>query len=115
MKSVACHCVHDDKYQQMLETSRYPTSTFTLTKPMSVPVPPPNIVVSVPVTGTFTIHGVTRTVTFTLKATRIGNRVAVNGSIPVNLEDYNITYNRSSLAYLSNCDIDLLIAFDHLG
>jgi polyisoprenoid-binding protein YceI len=113
MQTVTCHCVHDAKYQQMLETNKYPTSQFVLTQPISLaPIPPPGAVVTETITGNFTIHGVTRSVSFQLKATRIGNRVAVNGSIPVNLSDYNIQNPNNAMGGLSNCDIDLLIAFD---
>jgi hypothetical protein len=50
------------------------------------------------------------------KATRIGARIAVNGSIPVKLSDYNIqSPNAGAMGGLSNCDIDLLIAFDRAG
>jgi hypothetical protein len=34
MRTVACHCTHDVKYHDMLETEKYPTSTFELTKPI---------------------------------------------------------------------------------
>ena len=117
MQTVSCHCVHDGKYRQMLETSKYPTSTFDLTRPIVLAtIPAPNQVVTVPVTGNFTIHGVTHSTTFSMKATRIGPRIAVMATIPVNLSDYNIqSPNAGSLGGLSNCTIDLLIAFDRTG
>ncbi len=116
MASVTCHCVHDAKYRQMLEVTKYPTSTFVLTNPVGVSaIPRPGTVVTLPVTGRFTIHGVTRAVRFTLKATQIGKRIAVNGSIPVNLKDYDISSpSGGSFGGLSNCDIDLLLAFDRV-
>ena len=115
MRTVTCHCVHDNKYRQMLETDKYPRSTFELTKPIEVgAMPPPGAVVSFPVTGNFTIHGVTRAVGFTVKATRIGERIGVNGSIPVKLSDYNIQNPNNAMGGLSNCQIDLLIAFDRV-
>lgn len=114
MQSVTCQCVHDSKYRQMLETSKYPTSTFVLTRPVALSViPATGAVIDVPVTGNFTIHGVTRPTTFTLKATRIGPRIAVMASIPVKLSDYNIqSPNGGSFGGLSNCTIDFLIAYD---
>jgi polyisoprenoid-binding protein YceI len=114
MQSVTCRCIHDAKYRMMMETSKYPTSTFELTQPIALAtIPPPDTVISVPVTGNFTIHGVTHAVSFTLKATRTGARIAVNGSLPVRLEDYGVsTPNAGSMGGLSNCQIDLLIAFD---
>jgi polyisoprenoid-binding protein YceI len=117
MQSVSCQCVHDAKYRQLMETNKYPTATFELTQAITrVTMPAPGVVISVPVTGEFTIHGVTRTVSFTLEATRIGDRVAVKGSIPVHLADYNIqSPSAGGLGGLSNCTIDLLVAFDRTG
>ena len=34
MRSVRCDCVHDDKYQDLLDTDRYPTSSFELATPI---------------------------------------------------------------------------------
>jgi polyisoprenoid-binding protein YceI len=114
MRTVTCRCIHDTKYRQLMETDKYPTSTFELTKPIALAtIPAPGAVTTVPITGNFTLHGVTRSVAFSLKATRIGARIAVNGSIPVKLSDYNIqSPSAGSMGGLSNCDIDLLIAFD---
>ncbi|MHB8465396.1 MAG: YceI family protein [Acidimicrobiales bacterium] len=116
MQTVTCQCVHDAKYRQMLETSKYPTSMFVLTAPVSLPsIPAPGAVIAVPITGDFTIHGVTRATTFSLKATRIGPRIAVMATIPVNLSDYNISAPNSSMGGLSDCTIDFLVAFDRTG
>src|SRR5438445_349788 len=30
--TVTCHCMHDAKYRQLMETDKYPTSTFVLTQ-----------------------------------------------------------------------------------
>lgn len=117
MRTVTCHCVHDTRYRQLMETDRYPTSMFELTKPISLAaIPAQGAVTTVPITGNFTLHGVTRSVNFSLKATRLGARIAVNGSIPIKLSDYNIqSPNAGAMGGLSNCDIDLLIAFDRTG
>jgi len=117
MASVMCHCVHDSKYRQFLETDKYPNSVFELTVPISLTtVPAPNQIITVPITGNFTIHGVTRSQTFTLKATRIDGRIALNGSLPIQMSDYNIhPPSAGSFRGVSNCDIDLLIAFEPSG
>ena len=114
MQTVTCNCVHDQKYHDMLETDVYPTSNFVLTAPIGLgAVPAEGEIIEVPVTGNFTIHGVTREVTFTLAALRQAGRIAVNGRIPVKLEDYDIENpNAGPFGGLSNCFIDLLIAFD---
>jgi polyisoprenoid-binding protein YceI len=117
MQSVACHCIHDSKYRQIMETNKYPTSTFVLTTPITLgSVPAQDVVVTVPVTGDFTIHGTTHRVTFSLQATRISTRIAVKGTIPVKFSDYNIQApNGGGLGGLSNCTMDLLLAFDRTG
>jgi polyisoprenoid-binding protein YceI len=114
MASVTCHCVHDMKYRQMLDVAKYPTSMFVLTDPISLAaLPAQGAVITVPVTGNFTIHGVTRSVTFNVQATRLGSRIGVKGTIPVKLSDYNISApNAGSFGGLSNCDIELLLGFD---
>jgi polyisoprenoid-binding protein YceI len=114
MASVLCNCVHDDKYREMLEVETYPTSSFRLTSPIAVKdIPPPGTVVTIPVKGKFTIHGVTRDVSFPLKVTQQGKRIAVNGSIPVKLEDYEIENpDAGAFGGLSNAAIDLLLAFE---
>jgi polyisoprenoid-binding protein YceI len=113
MRSVRCGCVHDDKYQDLLDTDRYPTSTFELTTPIDLgDVPPEGQPVNRPVTGSLTIHGVTHTVTFTLRALRQSDRIAINGTIPIRLEDYNIERpDAGAFGGINNATIDLLIAF----
>ena len=117
MRSVRCGCVHDDKYQDLLDTEQYPTSTFDLTTPIALAaIPPDGEIVRIPVTGRFTIHGVTRTVRFELEAVREQVRIAIKGTIPIRLEDYGIENpDAGALGGLSNPTIDLLIAFDRVG
>ena len=114
MQTVTCNCVHDSKYHEMLETDKYPTSTFDLTNPIDLgAMPADGEVITVPVTGNFTIHGATRSVSFTLSAVHESGRIAVNGEVPVKLEDYNISSpNAGAFGGLSNCFIEFLVAFD---
>ena len=114
MAAVRCGCVHDAMYPRLLETGRYPTATFNLSSPIDLgAVPTPGTVISVPVTGSFTIHGVTRTTSFTLQATDINGRIAVKGSIPVSYQEYSIVPPPGGgVGGLSNTTIDLLVAFD---
>jgi polyisoprenoid-binding protein YceI len=113
MQTVTCHCQHDTKYRQMLEVDRYPTSQFDLTQPIELSqIPPDGQIISVPVTGNFTIHGVTHAVSFSLQALRQAGRIAVNGAIPVKFEDYNIQNPNNAFGSVSNCDIEFLVAFD---
>jgi polyisoprenoid-binding protein YceI len=114
MQTVTCNCVHDSKYHDMLDTDVYPTSSFELTRPIALgAIPAEGQVIHTPVTGNFTIHGVTREVSFALDAVRQAGRVAVNGRIPVKLEDYNIeSPDGGPFGSLSDCFIELLVAFD---
>jgi polyisoprenoid-binding protein YceI len=101
----------------MLQTSSFPTATFTLTRPIALPSPPTaGTIYSVPATGSFTIHGNTRTVSFSLQATEVGGRPAVKGSIPVQLGDYDIRQpSAGPVGSVHDADIELLIAFDRAG
>lgn len=113
MQTVSCKCQHDSKYHDMLDTDVYPTSMFELTKPIALPaLPPEGQVINAPVTGNFTIHGVTRQVDFTVAALRQAGRIAVNGSIPIRFEDYNIENPSGPFAGLDNCKMEFLVAFD---
>jgi polyisoprenoid-binding protein YceI len=115
MRTISCGCVHDGKYQDMLDTDRYPTSTFELTSPIPLSaIPADGEVVQVPVTGEFTIHGVTRSVRFTLDAVQRNGRIGVNAVVPVRLPDYQIENpDAGAFGGLSNAEIHLLIGFVH--
>ncbi|WP_069163351.1 YceI family protein [Nocardia altamirensis] len=115
MQTANCDCMHDPAYHQMLETGKFPTSSFVLTSPIVFPsVPTAGATVSVPATGRFTVHGVTRTVTFNFETTEVGQRLAFKTSIPVEPADFSIQPPISSnpLGSISNTTIDLLIAFE---
>jgi polyisoprenoid-binding protein YceI len=76
---------------RVMNTSQYPTSTFSLTTPIDLATIPGDLVqVKVSATGQLTLHGTTRSVTFPLTARRNGNTIEVNGTIPVKFADYNI-------------------------
>jgi polyisoprenoid-binding protein YceI len=116
MQTVTCNCVHDSKYRDLLDTDVYPTSMFELTQPIPLAsIPPDGEVVNVPVRGNFTIHGVTRDVSFTLDALRQGGRIAVHAKVPVRLEDYKIDNPSNSFGSLSDSVLEFLVAFDRTG
>jgi polyisoprenoid-binding protein YceI len=76
---------------RIMDTAKYPTGTFVLTKPIALAsVPPAGKVVSVPATGRLTLHGTTRQVTLTLKAERVGAAVEVTADAPIRYGDYGI-------------------------
>ena len=77
---------------RIMETSRYPTATFTLTQPIELnEIPAAGTPVTRKATGELTLHGVTKTVTFDVKAQRLASgAIEANGEIPVTFADYNI-------------------------
>jgi polyisoprenoid-binding protein YceI len=74
-----------------LESDRFPTATFTLTSPVTLPedADAPGSV-SARATGDLTIHGVTREVTLDLDAEVTDGSAAVVGQAPVKLTDFDI-------------------------
>jgi polyisoprenoid-binding protein YceI len=83
-------------HSQALETSRFPTAQFALTKPIELErVPAEGKKISVDATGDLTLHGVTRRVTIPLEAQRTGNVVAVTGQLDIPFADFQISQPRS--------------------
>jgi polyisoprenoid-binding protein YceI len=82
----------DSQFQgRIMETSQFPTATFTLTEPIDLgTVPSPGKVVTYDATGDLTLHGVTKTVSFQLSAKREGSTLKISGSIPVTFADYDV-------------------------
>ena len=72
-----------------LQTDRYPTATFTLTKPVEVPAAALTGTPSdVTLTGDLTLHGVTKSVQIPAKAQLVDGTVSVLGSLTFPLSDY---------------------------
>lgn len=77
---------------RIMETSTYPTATFELTQPIDLgSIPAAGEERTAQATGNLTLHGVTRTVTFTVTGRLSGSTIQVAGSIPVVFSDYNIS------------------------
>ncbi len=77
--------------QRALETSKFPSATFTLTKPIALPAnASTGRTVKVVAVGDLTIHGVTRSVKFPLEAKRSDTAVAVAGSLDVAFDDFGV-------------------------
>jgi polyisoprenoid-binding protein YceI len=83
----------DEQFQgRIMETSTYPTATFTLTKPVDFgSLPAEGQQRTSQVTGTLALHGVTKTVTFEVSSERVGSTMQVAGSIPITFADWNIS------------------------
>ena len=76
---------------RIMDTSEFPTSTFTLTSPIDIGVVPKDgVQKTYSANGNLQLHGTTKSVTFTLTARRTGNVIAVQGDEPVTFSDYNI-------------------------
>jgi polyisoprenoid-binding protein YceI len=81
----------DDKVQSALETSQYPTKTFTLTEPIELGADADSgKSISVTAVGNLTIHGVTKSVEFPLEAKLVNGTVVVVGSLDITFSDYGV-------------------------
>jgi polyisoprenoid-binding protein YceI len=74
-----------------IKTDEFPTSTFKLTKPVTLPATA-TTGIQIPVTlhGDLTLHGVTRTVDIPAQAQLSGNLIQVAGSYPFPFSDFQI-------------------------
>jgi polyisoprenoid-binding protein YceI len=86
---------------QAIETSTFPTATFTLTTPIELgSAPVDGRAIEVTASGDLTLHGVTRSVTVPIQARLSGDVVTVTGSIDIVFADYAIE-RPTSFAVLS--------------
>ncbi|HWL34904.1 MAG TPA: YceI family protein [Frankiaceae bacterium] len=82
----------DGQYRsRIMAVSEFPTSEFALTEPIELgSLPADGATVTAKATGDLTLRGVTKPVTFDVKARRSGARMEVNGSIPLTFADWGI-------------------------
>jgi polyisoprenoid-binding protein YceI len=79
----------DNQFQgRIMNTSTYPTSTFKLAQPITLPSSTGKVTIKA--NGELTAHGTTRAVVADIQAQRSGNTIQVSGSIPVIFADFNI-------------------------
>lgn len=77
--------------RQGLETADLPTGAFTLDEPIEIPDEAlDGTTVTVPATGTLTLHGVDQRVQVDLDARLEGDQIVVGGSIPISMSDYDM-------------------------
>jgi polyisoprenoid-binding protein YceI len=82
-----------------LETSSFPTATFTLTSPLDLGTDPTNgQEIDVTAQGSLVLHGVTKAVTIPLKARLVGSVIEVTGTLPISFSDYGIQAPTSFIA-----------------
>ena len=86
-----------------LESNRFPQAKFVLTQPITLAaVPAVGQTITTHATGNFTLHGVTKKVTFDVVAKRVTGAIRINGSIPVTFADYNINNPSGGPASVGN-------------
>jgi polyisoprenoid-binding protein YceI len=98
---------------RIMDVATHPTATFELTDPIELQGVPADLEeVTVAATGDFTIRGVTRSVTFDLRARRNGAAIEVNGSFPVVFADFGIPDASGGPATVKdNGEIEFLLTF----
>ena len=94
----------DNQFQgRIMDTARFPTSTFVLTQPIQLgSIPAEGTTITESATGELTLHGTTRTVTFPVQARLKGTTISVSGSIPIVFADYGIDNPSGGPATTSN-------------
>lgn len=73
-----------------LETTKFPTATFAISAPVTLPKITPGQVFTAQAKGKLTLHGVTRDVDLQLQAKQTNDRFLVNGEILIKMADYQI-------------------------
>jgi polyisoprenoid-binding protein YceI len=106
----------DGQFQgRIMNTSKFPTATFELTEPIDLGrVPADGTTVTKDTTGKLTLHGTTKTVTFSGQARKTGAAIAVNGTIPIAFADYGIdNLSGGPATTLDNGSLEFLLNFAH--
>ena len=79
-------------HSQGVESDRYPTATFQLSTPITLPATASaGQTLKVAATGALTIHGVTKTVTIPIDARLSGSQIELVGSITFPFSDFGMT------------------------
>ncbi len=102
----------DDRVQEALETSSFPTATFTLTEPIALGSgAAEGEAVTATAVGDLTIHGVTRSVDFPMEAQLVDDTVVLVGSIDQTLPDYDVVAPSSPIVLGVSDDFTLELQF----
>lgn len=104
-------------HDYIMLTGRYPYGRFRLTSPIRLgSVPPAGRAVTERATGLLTLRGVTRSVTFTLRAERLGSSIDVNAEIPITFSEWKIPNPSFVVAKVgSTGTVELLLHLDRVG
>ena len=101
----------------LLDTYSHPDGDFTLTRPLELDLIQANGgTVAEQATGSLTLRGVTRQVTFPLQARRDGAGIAVTGSVSIRFGQWHIPDPSFAITKVANVGtIDLLLVFSPAG
>lgn len=101
--------------RQGIETAQFPTATFKLTQPVTLPADAPSgAVVKVTLTGDLTLHGVTKQVSIPVQAQLQGSQIQVVGSYTFPWGDFGMqkptSFSVLSVADQATLEFKLLLA-----
>jgi polyisoprenoid-binding protein YceI len=74
-----------------IQTSKYPTASFTLTSPVALAVTTPGKIYTVNARGTLLLHGVSKAVSVPLQYEQTETGFVVLADVPISMGDYSIT------------------------
>jgi len=104
----------NSRVQSALETSDFPTATFTLTQPVALGADPvAGETVSVTAVGNLTLHGVTKQVEVPLEAKLVGDTAVVVGSFDITFSDYGVEVPKAPivLSVADNGEVEMQLLF----
>lgn len=108
----------DGQFQgRIMNTAQFPTSTFTLSSPISLSALPAGTnEITVQAQGQLTLKASTNDVSFPLKARRNGATLEVNGIIPVTFADYGIANPSGGPAQVGDKgEVEILLVLAKVG
>ncbi len=99
---------------RIMDVNQYPTATLVLTAPIPLgTLPVGGTSKQYSARGTLTMHGVSKAVTFTVTAERIGSDIDVLADLPISFSDWNIA-NPSIGGFVTTADNGTLEVLLHL-
>ncbi|MDQ6840592.1 MAG: YceI family protein [Actinomycetota bacterium] len=101
----------------LLDTYSHPDADFTLVRPLELNLIPTNgAIITEQATGSLSLRGVTRAVTFPLQVKRDGAGIAIAGSLPIRFGLWHIPDPSFAITRVANQGtIDLVLAFSRSG
>ena len=101
---------------RIMDTEKYPTATFVLTKPITVLDKPRNgLTINNIATGNLTLRGTTKEVTFSLSGTLENSVITVIGQIPIQFSEWAIPNPSVPLVFIytePNCILEFSLKFE---